>query len=143
MKKLILIPILFGLTASTWGASARADEFEGEHGQGFGRRALHQLGLSSEQKQKLAEIRKSQKPTLKALREKSKEARDQLRSKLASDASDAELRTAHAALQSVNKELGDARFEHILAMRKVLTVEQRAKFRSMHEQFKNDHKHHE
>lgn len=104
-----------------------------EDGDGLGRRALRGLDLTAEQKAKLAELRKSQTTDFKALREKARAARIELRSKLQSDASDQELRTAHATVQSSMKAVGEARFEKILAIRKILTPEQRAKFKAMHE----------
>jgi Spy/CpxP family protein refolding chaperone len=132
MKRKTASIVTMGLAPLLGSTVVQANQHEG--GGGFGRgglRALGQLGLTVEQKSKLAELRKSQKANFGALREKSKVARREFQAKLQSDASDEDLRTAHASLQSVMKELGEARFERVLAIRKILTPEQRTKFKAM------------
>lgn len=126
---------ILGLALVLGPTVVQADQHEGVDGFGRGGlRALRELGLTVEQKGKLAELRKSQKSDFGALREKAKVARREFQAKLQGDASDEDLRSAHSALQSVMKELGEARFERILAIRKILTPEQRAKFKKMHEE---------
>lgn len=94
-------------------------------------RILRQLDLSDEQKKKLADLRE-------ANREKSKEARAEMRKKrealekaLDSDASSDELRRLHQDLQKTRIKLGDLRFDQVLAVREVLTAEQRKKFKDL------------
>lgn len=97
-------------------------------------RMFEKLDLSEEQRKKLAEIRKSNAEKVKALQEKLKEAHQKLDSSLDSDASEDVLKKQHQALQDLQNEMSDLRFENILAVRKVLTPEQRKKFSEMRKQ---------
>ena len=127
MKPIIYLSVISLMVALTPVSAEARGRGEGGHL----RTMMKKLGLSAEQKEKLAELRKSQKGKSKELRESMKAARDKLEKALSTDASDSQLRAAHQEVQSAKSKLGDLRFEKILAIRSVLTPDQRKKFQEM------------
>ncbi len=132
MNKLIVYTtaIILALSLSAQTSFARG------HGHGekmSGRKQMMKdLELTKEQKEKLTELRKGQKEKRKALKEKLKKAGEEFRAKIQSEASDEEIRKSHSAMQSLMMEMGSLRMDSMLSLRKVLTKEQKEKFKSMH-----------
>ena len=93
--------------------------------------SFQKLDLSDEQKNSLKELRSGDKETHKALREKAKAARKKMAEAFKNDASESILRSSYSDLKSIRSQLADSRFEKKLAIRKILTTEQRKKFNKM------------
>ncbi|MEL6440530.1 MAG: Spy/CpxP family protein refolding chaperone [Cyanobacteria bacterium J06621_8] len=89
---------------------------------------LQQLDLTTEQSQQIDTIRQQAKNNAQDLRQQLQAQREQMKALYASDADAAELRNQYQAAKSLREQLGNNRFETMLEIREVLTVEQRAKF---------------
>jgi periplasmic protein CpxP/Spy len=100
------------------------------------REALKSLNLSAEQKEKIASIRKSGKEANKEARAALMDARKKGDELLKSDAKKEELVAHFESTQTLRNKLAKARFEMMLAVRDVLTPEQRQKFRAFLESHK-------
>ena len=123
-----LAPVLVSvLIFGSFSAQARGQGWHRPHPKkaGFMREMFANLNLTEEQKTQLAEIRKKKMESMKPLREKSKEARKSFFEKLKSDTSEEDIRKAHSELATLRTQKADARFENMLAVRRVLTPEQR------------------
>ncbi|NET34424.1 MAG: Spy/CpxP family protein refolding chaperone [Cyanothece sp. SIO1E1] len=90
-----------------------------------GPRWLQELDLSPEQSEQIQSIREQARPEKESLREQLREARTQLQSLLSSNATDGQLRQQHQQIQELHQQLSDQRFENMLAIRQILTPEQR------------------
>ena len=98
-------------------------------------RWLEELDLSTEQAESIQSIREEAKQTMEPLRERLQQEREALRSQLAGDtATDQQLREQHGRIQDMHQELGAQRFDTMLAIRRVLTPEQRAQMSELMEQ---------
>lgn len=124
---LTLVPLLLALGFST--AQARP----GHHGGPKMHKLMKELNLTGEQKDKIKAEREKRKPEMKAAREKAKAAREKLREAFKQNASADQLRTLKNEVQAAQTAAGDLRFEGMLALREVLTPEQRAKFNEWQE----------
>lgn len=107
-------------------------------GRGGDRKAnwLEQLNLTPEQSEQIRAIREQSKTENESLRQQMRQAREQMRSLLASDATPEQLRQQHNSMQELRQQLSDRRFETMLEMREVLTPEQRAQALELMEQHK-------
>jgi len=114
------------LAASAYGEPAGPPEGEGRHME----RMVKELNLTEAQKKQFKEIKKEQKDAVKAHRKNAKAAMGKLHQAMQSDASEAELRKLHEQVIKIRNEGATARFEKALAIRKILTPEQRKKFRA-------------
>ncbi len=94
-------------------------------------RALKQLNLSEEQKKKLKEMRKANKEKKFESQGELKKLREEMKTKFASDAPESELKAIHAKIKSLRDQKAEARFQKMLTIRSVLTVEQRKKFQEL------------
>ncbi|MCO5144206.1 MAG: Spy/CpxP family protein refolding chaperone [Oligoflexia bacterium] len=92
---------------------------------------MSELNLTSEQKDKMKEIRSKNKDAIKAQREEMKSAREALEEAMKGNASDGDIRSKFEKVQAVQQKLAKDRFENVLAIRAILTPEQRAKFRDI------------
>lgn len=93
-------------------------------------RLTSELSLTDDQKSQLQKIHEEY---MKAMPEKKKamlEARNQLQTALRGTASDSECQKRFEGLEKRQTEFGRARFQKLLAVRSVLTPEQRQKFKS-------------
>jgi len=95
---------------------------------------LRELNLSPEQMQRIKAIHEQYKPQFQANRESMRSAHDELRQLMASNASTNQLRQKHEQLQTMQQQTGDLRFESMLAIREVLTPEQRQQAATLMEQ---------
>lgn len=132
LKRLALVPLMMVLGLSV--ASARRGD-HGRHGdRGPKMHALmKELKLTAEQKEKIKAEREKRKSDMKATREKSKAAREKLREAFQQNASADQLRALKNEVQAAHMALANARFEGMLAIREVLTPEQRTKFNEWHQ----------
>ncbi len=94
-------------------------------------RFADQLGLSDAQRSEIEAIHSQAQTESEALRTQVQAAHEQMRSLMASDASDAELRQRHDQMQALQQQMGDRRFETMLAIRNVLTPAQRAQMQEL------------
>ena len=112
----------------------QADNTNSNRRRHSGDRWLQQLDLSSEQSERIKEIHQESKEQMQSLHQQKKEAKEQMKSLFASNATSRQLRQQHQKLQNIHQELGTQRFEKILAIREVLTPEQRIKAAELMEQ---------
>jgi periplasmic protein CpxP/Spy len=106
------------------------------HGKGQGRGLMKDLNLSAEQRQKIKEIRESSRSKNQSLKESMKTQREALKSALKdSNSSNAQLKSLFEAIQGTRKTLAASRFESMLAVREILTPEQRALMAEKREAF--------
>ncbi|NUM88947.1 MAG: Spy/CpxP family protein refolding chaperone [Bdellovibrionales bacterium] len=96
-----------------------------------GARMAEELGLSQEQKDKMKEMREKSREQHQARRDSMQTAREELEKALQSDATEKQLRAKFESLEKLQREFARERFEHVLAVRAILTPEQRTKFRGM------------
>jgi protein CpxP len=87
---------------------------------------LQELNLSQDQVQKIQDIRNQYKSQLAQPHQDLADANQKLRDLLVSGtATDDEIRTQHSKVEALQQQLADAGFEQMLAIRAVLTPEQR------------------
>jgi len=110
--------------------AANAGRGHGHGGEGF-MKAIEQLDLSADQKKKLKEIHAGTKGTLKPKRDAMKAAHEELKTAMQGTASDDELRKKFDVFKGARDEFMKARFEKVLAVRSILTPEQRLKFKGL------------
>jgi Spy/CpxP family protein refolding chaperone len=87
---------------------------------------LKQLNLSPDQLQKLKAIRDRDLPKIKELSGQSRQANQELRELLAGTASSDVIRAKHNQVLTLQQELRKQNFERMLAMREILTPQQRS-----------------
>ena len=93
-------------------------------------RMAEELKLTPEQKDKLKKIHDEYHKTLPGKKEAMLASKESLKDALQGAAPDAELRKKFEELEKRQAEFGQARFEKILAVRGILTPEQRQKFKA-------------
>lgn len=116
--------------ALTVSAPAFAKGDKGEKGKWHEKMAA-ELNLTAEQKEKMKQVHQTNHEAMRAKRKAMKEARESLQTSLQGTATDAELKKKFEDLEKLQSEFAKARFEKVLAMRAVLTPEQRQKFKGM------------
>jgi protein CpxP len=89
-------------------------------------RVLKQLNLSPEQLQKLKTIRDRQITQIRDLGQQSRQANKELRDLLAGTESSDVIRSKHTQVLNLQQELRKQHFERMLAMREILTPQQRS-----------------
>ena len=89
-------------------------------------RMLKQLNLSTEQLQKLKTIRERDLVRIRELAQQSRQAHKELRDLLAGTASSDTIRVKHNQVINLQQELQKQHFERMLAMREILTPQQRS-----------------
>jgi len=89
---------------------------------------LKQLNLSTEQLQKLKAIRDRDLVRIRELAQQSRQAGKELRDLMASPESSDVIRTKHNQVLTLQQELQKQHFERMLAMREILTPQQRSQF---------------
>ena len=104
------------------------NHFSGDKRRGKGERMeklLQQLDLTSEQSQKIQAIREESQTEKEALYQEMKTNHEQMRSLFSSNADSEQLRQQHQKNQDLYQQIGNNRFEMMLQVREVLTLEQR------------------
>jgi Spy/CpxP family protein refolding chaperone len=89
-------------------------------------KVLKQLNLSTEQLQKLKAIRDRDLARIRELSQQSRQANKELRDLLAGTESSDMIRTKHNQVLALQQELRSKHFERMLAMREILTPQQRS-----------------
>jgi protein CpxP len=144
----LALPVIGGLTASqlsaqVGGSGAGLSEESilgsGRHGD-RAERLLETLDLSEDQTTQIRAIREGDREEMQALREAERAEREAMHSLMAGTATDAELRAQHEELQALDREVADLRFENMLAVRNVLTPEQRTEMSTRMEQRRSEHR---
>lgn len=107
----------------------------GQMPQGRGQfKLMEQLNLSQDQKQKLKDIQSQYKDTISQRKQAVRQATKELRDMMAGDAKVEDIRTKHKQVQGLRQQLEESTFDSMLAMREVLTSEQRKRFAQLMEQ---------
>ncbi|PZV10891.1 MAG: hypothetical protein DCF20_20595 [Pseudanabaena sp.] len=94
-------------------------------------RMLKQLNLSTEQLQKIKAIRDRDLAQIRELAQQSRQANKELRDLLAGSESSDVIRAKHIQVLNLQQELRKQHFERMLAMREILTPEQRSQLKEI------------
>ena len=111
------------------------DARPGGRGGPHGKKRMHrqgvmkELNLTQEQRQKMRELRQQHRAGMKGLRSQMRQARESMKKAFQENSSEGQLRTLHNKLMDLQKSVATKRFENLLEVRKILTPEQRKKFR--------------
>ena len=110
--------------------------YQGKRRGGYGgmKKVLEQLNLTPEQSQQIEAIHERFHSDNETLFQQMRTNHQQLRSLLASDASEEQLRQQHQNIQGLRQQLGNNRFETMLQVREILTPEQRTQMAELMEQ---------
>jgi Spy/CpxP family protein refolding chaperone len=108
-----------------WHHLAQSATVDNPNALGSGR-ILRQLNLSTVQLQKIREISDRDRDSMRALAKELKQGHQELRQLLASDENSNTIRAKHQGLQVKQMQLRQLTFERMLAMREVLSPEQRS-----------------
>lgn len=103
---------------------------------GPGKEWIEQLKLTPEQQQKIEQIRTQSKPQFDQLREKMRQVHQELEQLMIGTASDNDIRAKHRQVLELKQQMAELRFEQMLAMRAVLTPEQRQQWATLMQQRK-------
>ena len=95
---------------------------------------INQLNLTQEQKQKLQAIQSRYKNEIFQRQQAVRQANKELREMMVSNASVDQIRRQHTQVQQLRQQLEETRLNSILAMRDVLTSEQRSKLAQLMQQ---------
>jgi periplasmic protein CpxP/Spy len=127
-----VLALVFVFIFSAQPAQAGRHGRHGDKGDGkMWRQHFEKLNLTEEQRTQLGEVRKKKIEGLKGIRKQSKDARKAFYDKLKADAPEAEIRAANAELRKLKSQKEDARFENMLAVRNILTPEQRKEYMAL------------
>lgn len=89
---------------------------------------LRELNLTADQVQRIQTIRGQYREQLTQQRQSVRKAQQEMRELMAGSASTDTVRQKHNQVKTLRQQLADTQFESILAIREVLTVEQRRQF---------------
>ncbi len=99
---------------------------------GFGqRRLLEQLNLTAEQKEEIEQIRQKYQQQITQTRSSLQAERDKLREMMTGNELAENIRSQHENVLNLDRQLHNLRFETMLEMREILTLEQRQEFASI------------
>ena len=103
---------------------------------------LKDLNLSADQVQQMHAIRGQYKDKLSQGRQSVRQSQQELRSLMAGDAPETQVREKYSQLRTLKQTVADTQFESMLATRKILTLEQRHAFaeRMKKQRPGNDHR---
>ena len=96
------------------------------------------LNLSREQIQKLQQLRKNTQGKNKERRQTLQTAKQELNQLIQGNASTDQVRQKRQQVQSLQREIADTNFENTLAIREILTPEQRVKLQQIRVQRRQD-----
>lgn len=95
---------------------------------------MEQLNLSADQKQRMESIRNQYKDQIRQRQDAVRKARQEMKTMMDGNASTAQIRTQHEQISALQQQLMSTRMEMMLAMREVLTPEQRARMAELMKQ---------
>ena len=101
-------------------------------------RMIEELGLTDEQVTQMKELHEKNKESYKEKKKVMWEKKKALQEALQGESSDDSLRALHEEVLTAKESLAKARFEKVLEIRKILTPEQRQKFKGL----KDHHRRH-
>ena len=108
------------------------DDDKGYKGDG-GERFMEKLNLTTDQRNKMTQIRNKYQPQFTSLREQIRNERNTLSQMMRDNQNEDKMRSQHQKIVSLNQQIQNLRFESMLEMRKVLTPEQREQWAKMME----------
>jgi periplasmic protein CpxP/Spy len=97
-------------------------------------RLFEQLNLSADQKQKMQAVRDRYKDQISQRMQAVRQARQELETMMTGTANASQMREKHRQIMGLRQQLEEVRFESMLAMREVLTSEQRGKLTQLMQQ---------
>ena len=126
-RKTVMLAILAGSLLAPTAFARGPHGGKGRHGKHM-KKVLEALDLTEAQKTKIKEIRKSGKDSVRNKREDARKHHEELHAAMLAGKSKAELSAMHEKIIAGKTAMMRARFEQMLAIRDVLTEEQRAAF---------------
>jgi Spy/CpxP family protein refolding chaperone len=99
---------------------------------------MESLNLTDRQKQQLEAIRQKYQGQMQSLSEQLRTSQNELRTLMAGNGSDSEIRAKHNQVANLRQQLGELRFNSMLESRQVLTPEQRQKFSQLMQERRNN-----
>ncbi len=103
-------------------------------GRGKTEKLIEELNLNDNQVQQLNAIRQKYRPQMQQLREQMQATRQELSQMMQGNTSTTDLRKKHQQVIDLDQKLHNLRFENMLAIREILTPEQRRQFAQLMEQ---------
>jgi len=97
-------------------------------------RLFEQLNLSAEQSQRIQAIQEQSRTGSEGLHQQLQQAHEKLRELMATNTSADQLRQQHQQVQNLKQQLDNRRFESMLAVREVLTSQQRAQLAQLEQE---------
>lgn len=94
-------------------------------------RLMKKLNLTSEQRNKIADIRSKYQPKFDSLNEQIRNEREILGEMMRTNQGENQMRSQHQKIVSLSQQIQNLRFESMLEMREVLTPEQRQEWANM------------
>ena len=142
LRLLTLLPILLAISTTILPASAdllTAQNNRPVNGQlqvpaGGVLNLIKELNLSRDQIQRLQQLRKNSQGLTKDRRQALQTAKQELTQLIQGNGSSDQIRQKRQQVQSLQREIADTNFEHTLAIREILTPEQRVKLQQIMEQ---------
>lgn len=131
LKVSVLTMALTALVSLTGVANAEARDESKVGRRGKMKEMAAELNLTADQKAKMKEINKDRREVLQPKRKAMREAKEALEASLKGADSTDTVKQKFAALQKAQSNFATARFDKVLAVREVLTPEQRAKFKGL------------
>ncbi len=124
------------LTQSNWFPQATAQNTEEqpeqrrpERGPGWDKaRLIQELNLTPEQTQRLQTLQNQYQGQISQRRQAARQARQELFDLMAGTASESQVRDKYRQVEALKQQAEDVKFDSLLAMREVLTPEQRRQF---------------
>ncbi|MFN4280277.1 Spy/CpxP family protein refolding chaperone [Thermosynechococcus sp.] len=95
---------------------------------------LENLNLTPEQRQRLQAVRQQYQSQMEQTRTQLRQAKAELRQMMSGNASEDQIRSKHQQVRQLDNQLASLRFESMLAMRGILTPEQRQALASQMQQ---------
>lgn len=121
----------------TSGAFAESGYRNGGASQGQGR-IMDKLNLTADQKQQMQTIHKDTQAKMKPLRQELRQAQQERKSLIDSNASTQQLQGNFDKIQDIKKRIAQVEFDRMTAMRNVLTPEQRAQMTKLMQERKGN-----
>lgn len=135
----LTMPVLGGLTAAQLQAQVGGGPGMGDGPRGDrAERLIETLDLSDDQVAEIRAIREGASEEMQALHDNLRAERETMHDLMAGTASEAELRAQHEDIQTLHRQVADQRFENMLAVRNVLTPEQRTELAERMAQRRDD-----
>lgn len=103
-----------------------------------GGRLLRQLNLSTEQERQMGQIKAKYESQMRSIKNDLRSERQKLKEMMVTNQSANEIRNQHRRVANLSQRFHDLRFENMLEIREVLTLEQRQEFAKIMEEKRGD-----